>query len=65
MHTQIFRTIMQAKQLQPILNIPEGLAEQLVEVIVRPMPQKTFRSIQRIKIDTRLFKFNREEANAR
>lgn len=65
MHTQVFRTVIHAKQLQPIFNIPEGLAEQLVEVIVRLMPQKTFRSIQRIKIDTCLFKFNREEANAR
>jgi len=65
MHAQAFRTVIQAEQLQPILKIPEALAGQLVEVIIRPVSKKVFRSIQRIKIDTRTFRFDRDEANAR
>lgn len=65
MDTQAFRTVIHVEQWQPMLTIPEAFVGQTVEVIIRPVPMKAFRSIQRIKIDTRAFRFDREEANAR
>lgn len=65
MPARAFRTVIQARQLQPILNIPEMLADQTVEVIVRPVSKQAFRSIQRIQIDTCTFKFDRNDANVR
>lgn len=42
MYAQTFKTVIQAKQLQPILNLPDALARQSVEVIIRPVPKKVF-----------------------
>ena len=65
MQRQIFKAHISAEQLRPILQLPENFAGKMLEVSIRPMRKRTFRSLNLIRIDTKTFRFNREEANER
>ncbi len=65
MQVQTLRTVLPADQLKRIVNLPEEFAGKVLEVIIRPIRKKTFRSLSLIRIDTTTFKFGRDEANER
>ncbi|MCP4399498.1 MAG: hypothetical protein GY801_19630 [bacterium] len=65
MQAQTLRTVLPAEQLKPIVNIPEEFAGKVLEVIIRPVRRRTFRSLSIIRIDTTTFKFDRDKANER
>jgi len=65
MQVQTFRTVLLAEQLKPVVNLPEDFAGKILEVIIRPMRKRAFRSLHLIQIDTKTFRFNRDEANER
>ncbi|MCP4399503.1 MAG: hypothetical protein GY801_19660 [bacterium] len=62
MQAQTLRTVLPAEQLKPIVNIPEEFAGKVLEVIIRPVRRRTFRSLSIIRIDTTTFKFDRDKA---
>lgn len=65
MHVQTFKTILPADQLKSVVKIPDDFAGKILEILVRPVKRKQFRSLNCIRIDTTTFTFDRDEANER
>ena len=62
---QVFETHIPAEQLLPLLKLPENFAGKMLEVRIRPIQKRIFRSLTLIHIDTKTFRFSREDANER
>lgn len=65
LRVQSFKTVLPAEQVKTFITLPEDFTGKVLELIIRPVETKRFRSLSLIRIDTTTFTFNRDEANAR
>lgn len=65
MNTNEYTTVIQAEELAKIISLPIYFKERELEITIKRKRRRVFSSINKIKIDTTNFRFNREQANER
>lgn len=65
MSINIYKKIMKGRELKNFFDIPEAFIGKELEITIKPVEEKTFQSLSIIQLDTKNFKFNRDEANER
>ena len=65
MNTNEYTTVIKGEELAKIISLPLNFREKELEITIKRKRKRVFTSINKIKIDTTNFRFNREEANER
>jgi len=65
MNTNEYTTVVKAEELAKIISLPLYFKERELEITIKRKRKRVFSSVNKIKIDTKNFRFNREEANER
>jgi len=65
MNANEYKTVVKAEELAKIMSLPTYFKESELEITIKRKRKRVFSSINKIKIDTTNFRFDRDEANER